>query len=79
MAPTAKAMPKLGKQGCKHFQSPRINTTVTRKERTIAPPDFMKMGGSIFGFYRIFGQSFEALNQLGFGKMRGQRKKLGSG
>jgi len=45
MAPTADAMPKLGKQGCKHFQSPRINTTVSRKERTISLPDFMKKGG----------------------------------
>ena len=58
-APTARAMPKLGKQGCKHFQSPRINTTVTRKERTIAPPDFMKNAGAISAFYRIFGQGFE--------------------
>gem|GEM_PF-7056725 len=58
------------KQGCKHFQSPRINTTVTRKERTIAPPDFMKNAGAISVYYRILGQSFEALKQLGFGKMR---------
>jgi hypothetical protein len=66
MAPTAKAMPKLGKQGCKHFQSSRINTTIARKERTIPPPDFMKKAKAISAFYRIFGQRFESLKQLMF-------------
>jgi len=50
--------------------SPRINTTVARKERTIAPPDFMKRAKAISAFYRILGQSFEALKQPGFGKIR---------
>jgi hypothetical protein len=56
-------MLNLGKQGCKHFQAPRINATSARNtDKTLA--GFNEKALPESGFYKKIGKNFSSLKLL---------------